>query len=44
MKVHHQYLCAARAGRELNRRPLFTLDQGLRGTIDWYQAFPGKIA
>lgn len=42
-EIRHQYLSAARARRELNWKPLFTLDQGLRRTIDWYQAFLGKI-
>ena len=40
-EIRHQYLSAARAQRELKWKPLFTLDEGLRRTIDWYQSFLG---
>lgn len=40
-EIRHQYLSAARAQRELNWRPLFTLDEGLRRTVDWYRSFLG---
>ena len=35
----HQYLSAAKARERLGWRPLFTLDEGLGRTIDWYRAF-----
>lgn len=38
-EIRHQYLSAARARRELDWQPLFTLDEGLRRTIDWYRSF-----
>lgn len=38
-EIRHQYLSAARARRELGWRPLFTLDEGLGKTIDWYRKF-----
>jgi CDP-glucose 4,6-dehydratase len=38
-EIRHQYLSAAKARRLLNWSPLFTLDAGLRATVDWYQAF-----
>ena len=40
-EIRHQYLSAARAREELGWRPLFTLDEGLRRTIDWYKSFLG---
>ncbi|HLL73713.1 MAG TPA: NAD-dependent epimerase/dehydratase family protein [Pyrinomonadaceae bacterium] len=40
-EIRHQYLSAARAREELDWRPLFTLDEGLRRTIDWYKSFMG---
>ncbi len=40
-EIRHQYLNAERARRELNWNPLFTLDEGLRKTIEWYRAFRG---
>lgn len=40
-EIHHQYLSADKARRLLNWRPLFTLDEGLRLTIDWYKEFLG---
>lgn len=38
-EIHHQYLSAAKAKRMLDWQPLFTLDEGLLRTIDWYKAF-----
>jgi len=38
-EIRHQYLSAAKARQQLGWQPLFTLDEGLRRTIDWYQAF-----
>lgn len=41
-EIRHQYLSAERARRELGWAPLFTLDEGLRRTIEWYRAFLGS--
>jgi CDP-glucose 4,6-dehydratase len=38
-EIRHQYLSAAKARRVLDWQPNFTLDEGLRRTIDWYRAF-----
>jgi CDP-glucose 4,6-dehydratase len=38
-EIVHQYLSAAKARRTLHWSPLFTLDEGLRRTIAWYQEF-----
>jgi CDP-glucose 4,6-dehydratase len=38
-EIVHQYLSAAKARRMLGWSPLFTLDDGLRLTIDWYRQF-----
>ena len=38
-EINHQYLSAARARRVLGWAPLFTLEQGLRATIEWYRTF-----
>lgn len=43
-EIRHQYLNAARAREVLKWKPLFTLDEGLRRTIDWYKAFLGTAA
>lgn len=43
-EIHHQYLSAAKARRLLGWQPLFTLDEGLRRTIDWYKSFLGTSA
>ena len=40
-EIRHQYLSAAKAREMLGWKPLFTLDDGLRRTIDWYQEFLG---
>ncbi len=37
-EIRRQYLDASRARRELGWAPLFTLDGGLRQTVDWYRA------
>lgn len=39
LEIKHQYLSAAKARRMLNWGPLFTLDQGLKKTIEWYTEF-----
>jgi CDP-glucose 4,6-dehydratase len=36
-EIRHQYLSAAKARAMLDWRPLYTLDEALRETIDWYQ-------
>jgi CDP-glucose 4,6-dehydratase len=38
-EIRHQYLSAAQARAALDWQPLFTLDEGLRRTIDWYKEF-----
>lgn len=38
-EIPHQYLTAKRAREQLGWQPLFSLDDGLRRTIDWYGAF-----
>ncbi|HZP83022.1 MAG TPA: GDP-mannose 4,6-dehydratase [Chthonomonadaceae bacterium] len=38
-EIRHQYLSAAKARRMLGWEPLFTLDEGLRRTVDWYRAY-----
>jgi len=38
-EIVHQYLSAAAARRDLGWSPRFTLEDGLRRTIDWYRAF-----
>jgi CDP-glucose 4,6-dehydratase len=38
-EIPHQYLSAAKAHRLLGWQPLFTLDEGLRRTIEWYKHF-----
>jgi CDP-glucose 4,6-dehydratase len=40
-EIRHQYLSAAKARGQLHWSPLFTLDQGLTRTIDWYRGFLG---
>jgi CDP-glucose 4,6-dehydratase len=43
-EIRHQYLSAAKARRVLDWQPNFTLDEGLRRTIDWYRAFLSDAA
>lgn len=38
-EIRHQYLSAAKAKSMLGWQPRFTLDEGLRRTIDWYKSF-----
>ena len=38
-EIRHQYLSAAKAREHLGWSPLFTIDEGLRRTIDWYRNF-----
>jgi len=38
-EIVHQYLTAAAARRVLGWAPRFTLEEGLRRTIDWYREF-----
>ena len=38
-EIRHQYLSAAKARTMLGWAPLFTLEQGLACTIEWYRAF-----
>lgn len=40
-EISHQYLTAAKAKQVLGWQPLFTLDDGLRRTIKWYEEFLG---
>ncbi len=43
-EIRVQVLSAAKARRELEWRPLFALDEGLRRTIAWYRDFLGAAA
>lgn len=36
-EIKHQYLSAEKAGKVLNWKPKYTLDQGLQETIKWYR-------
>ncbi|HEX6728970.1 MAG TPA: GDP-mannose 4,6-dehydratase [Pyrinomonadaceae bacterium] len=38
-EIRRQYLSAEKARRVLGWKPLFTLDQGLHQTIEWYKEF-----
>ena len=38
-EIRHQYLSAAMARDQLQWQPLFTLEEGLQKTIDWYKEF-----
>ena len=40
-EIREQYLSAEKARNVLGWRPLFTLDEGLRATIEWYREFLG---
>ena len=43
-EIVHQYLSANKAREILGWKPSFTIDGGLRRTIDWYRKFFGKDA
>lgn len=38
-EIRHQYLSAAKARQMIGWQPMFTLEEGLRRTIAWYQSF-----
>jgi CDP-glucose 4,6-dehydratase len=38
-EIHHQYLSAKKARKMLDWKPKYTLEQGLKETIDWYTKF-----
>lgn len=38
-EIRRQYLSAAKARKQLNWSPLFTLQEGLRKTVAWYREF-----
>jgi len=38
-EIRYQYLSAAKARQVLGWKPLFTLEEGLKATIDWYRGF-----
>lgn len=38
-EIRHQYLSAAKAREMLGWKPLFSLDEGLKRTIEWYRDF-----
>lgn len=38
-EIRHQFLSAAKAREQLRWAPLFSLEQGLRRTVTWYQEF-----
>jgi CDP-glucose 4,6-dehydratase len=40
-EIRHQYLSAAKARERLQWAPLFTLEQGLEHTVNWYRDFLG---
>lgn len=40
-EIREQYLSARKAREVLGWKPLFTLDEGLQRTIDWYRGFLG---
>lgn len=40
-EIKHQYLSAERARNDLGWKPLFTLDEGLTHTVEWYRSFLG---
>lgn len=43
-EIRHQYLSAEKARRRLDWKPLFTLDEGLARTIEWYREHLGRGA
>jgi CDP-glucose 4,6-dehydratase len=38
-EIKHQYLSAQKARSRLNWLPNYTLEQGLRETVEWYKLF-----
>jgi CDP-glucose 4,6-dehydratase len=40
-EIRHQYLSAAKARERLGWSPIYTLEQGLAETIEWYRRFLG---
>ena len=38
-EIRHQYLSAEKVGRVLGWRPLYTMEEGLKETIEWYLKF-----
>jgi CDP-glucose 4,6-dehydratase len=38
-EIRHQYLSASKARQVLGWSPIYTLDEGLQKTIDWYREF-----
>ena len=38
-EIYHQYLSAEKARNKLGWKPLFTLEEGLNRTIEWYRSF-----
>lgn len=38
-EIRHQYLSAKKAREELGWKPLFTLEEGLEKTIEWYRQY-----
>lgn len=43
-EIQHQYLSATKARQVLGWHPHFSLDEGLRRTIEWYKHFLGAIS
>lgn len=41
-EIHHQYLNSSKAKAMLDWKPLFTLDQGLLRTVEWYREYLSK--
>ena len=42
-EIHSQYLDSTKANQLLSWEPTYSLEQGLKETIDWYKKFlPGK--
>ncbi len=42
-EIRHQYLSAAKARQMLGWEPLFTTDEGLKRTIEWYRGFLERV-